>query len=125
MTYSYTLTQISSNGLFSFGYGNTAYRPHTLSSTNLGDNYIIAPFWGDSDLRDDSVEGSVLYQSFTAGAPLLGIVNSFIRSEVENSFSGSWLLIAKWDRVPEFSESNSIVSDLRCLVYSQTHNNWH
>ena len=120
----YTLTQISSNVLFSFGYSNTAYMPNTLSLTNLGDNYTVGPFWGDSDLQDDSVKGSVLYQSFTAGATQLGTVNSFIRAELKNSFSGNWLLVAKWNRVPRFSESNSIVSDLRCLIYSQTHNYW-
>ncbi len=97
--------QISSNGLFSFGSAYTVHSATNFSSSTR--DYLVAPFWGDVDLR---LAGRVEYNTYTTGQSELNKVRSYIRSQTGNSLSATWMLVAYWNSVPQFSESLSEVS---------------
>ena len=67
----------------------------------------MAPFWSDVDIR---VIGEIFYEVHSAGDSarsddLLASVSEFITNQMGNQFSGSWMLVAQWDEVPEYSFS--------------------
>ena len=100
--------QVSKYGLFTFGSAYTSSSPYKFTSTS-SPNYIVAPFWSYIDIY---TTGRVQYQTFTTGETQLEIVSLFIRRQMDNSFSGTWMLVAYWDSVPERYQSTSIVSGL-------------
>ena len=95
--------QVSKHGFFSFGSAYTSSYQYKFSSTS-SPNYIVAPF---SSYIDIYTTGRVIYQTFTRGT--LEYVSYFIRRQMGNSFSGTWMLVAYWDSVPEYGQSSSIV----------------
>ena len=60
-------------------------------------SYIVAPFWADHDHR---VAGQVSYEMYPKSSEV-SFVNRFINQKTGNNFEGSWMLVAKWDNVPE------------------------
>ena len=98
--------QVSKYGLFSFSSAYIGAYGYTFSPTSYP-NYIVAPFWSYIDIY---YVGRVLYQTFTTGATQLDTVSLLIRRQIKNSFSGTWILVAYWDSVPEYGQSTSIVN---------------
>lgn len=91
--------QVSSNGLISFNNTITSHSP--VLFPNLNYRYTVAPFWADHDLRP---AGQVSYEVYSK-SNTMSSVNRFIRQQTESDFEGSWMLIAKWDNIPE-AQSN-------------------
>ena len=111
MHYSLNPFQVGTNGYFSFGTPRTITRPSLFSSTSSY-NYLVAPFGADIDI---SIYGSISYEvhSTSAGSSsiaLLNRVSTFISNQQNTQFSGNWMLVATWNRVPAFSGSSSVVS---------------
>ena len=111
------LPQVSSNGLFSFGSAYNGWITHTFSQDSSRD-YVVAPFWSDIDLR---IAGSVLFQDFTTGEAQLDTVSQFIRAQMKNSFSGTWMLVAYWDSVPEYYPDPRVFLDIVSGMLYITH----
>jgi len=85
--------------------------PSSFSSTSF---HLVAPFWGDAIT---TISGSIFYEvhssvagSATGSLMPLNIVSAFIRSMDGGTFSGTWMLAAEWDQVPQYSQSTSQVS---------------
>ena len=68
-------------------------------------DYIVAPFWADNDITH---EGQISYESHQ-GTDLLTHVSFFIRQLLQTDFSGTWMLVAEWEDVPQTSGSLIIV----------------
>ena len=72
---------------------------------------VVAPFAADIDT---SRTGSVKYTQFTTSdSSQMSRVSSFIRSETDNSFYGTRMMVAEWRGVPKYL--GSIVSCTMCL----------
>ena len=103
--------QVGTNGYFSFGIRRTITRPSLFSSTSSY-NYLVAPFGADIDIRQ---YGYISYEVHNTSAgsssiALLNRVSTFISNQQNTRFSGNWMLVATWNRVPAFSGSSSAVS---------------
>lgn len=98
-------TQVSTNGLLSFGNSIIAYRSVQFTSTSTI-NYVVAPFWTDIDIR---MSGYIAYATFTTGSAAVSQLSSFIRDQEHSLFSGTWMILAEWNGVPHYSGSSSIV----------------
>ena len=48
--------------------------------------------------------GNIWYEvhNDTSSAALLTQVNEFIQTQQQNNFTGTWMLVAEWNNVPEF-----------------------
>ena len=92
--------QVSNNGYFSMGETPRYYALDIFPSPS---NYsIVAPFAADITT---SSTGDVRYsESFTNSQ--LNYISEHIRSEMGNSFSGTWMLVAEWNGVPLLSQSS-------------------
>ena len=112
------LLQVSTNGVLSFrlSFLDFSSRPFPLS-TEFSD-VLIAPFWDDSDVRQD---GQVLYRLSDNGT-LLSQVGSAINDTLGIDFSPRLLFIATWIRIPEYDNDRSSVSwlDYQCVCMIDT-----
>lgn len=103
------LLQVNENGVISFEdpwqYSYPDRFPTDYFFTRQG--LAVAPFWSDNDIR---LAGAVRYATYSsndevtneAGQLLLHEVNEYIRDrqgEVEEIFTGNWVLVAHWDHV--------------------------
>ena len=62
---------------------------------------MVAPFWADVDTRR---AGSVFYEVHQRGTNrgsnnVLERLSGFIASQMNITFTASWMLVAQWDRV--------------------------
>jgi len=94
--------QISTNGYFSFGQRTLLKKPF-LFNTSSSVEYIVAPYWSDTSTRE---AGSVTYEIHTnatssSSLSLLNKVSKFIRHREQNQFSGAWMLVVEWNRMPK------------------------
>ena len=96
--------QISTNGLFSFGRPFQFHTPHLFPGTNN----IVAPFWADSDITNSA--GQIMYEVHDTFTDALFWVSTFISQQQQTNFSASWMLVAKWDDVPQVHGSTDVVS---------------
>ena len=96
-------SQVSSNGLISFGTSFTRFTPETFPILVN----VVAPYWTDIDTR---VKGVVRFDVITPSHPtlscLLKLTDSLIREKGNMEFVASWLLVARWIDVCPFGESN-------------------
>ena len=69
----------------------------------------MAPFEANANIA--SGQGNVSYEvhNATTGARQLSKVNSFIRRQKQNAFSGTWMLVAEWKDVPQSGQASSMV----------------
>ena len=76
-------------------------------SNNL--DYIVAPFGANANITGT---GSVSYEvhNSTTSSNLLNQVSRFVRQQKQSTFAGIWMLLAKWNNVPQFGQSNGNVS---------------
>lgn len=115
-------TQIGTNGYFSFGTAVNDFSPSLFPAEH---NYLVAPYWADIDI---SSSGQISYETyedsgavndgdgsgFSGNSSLpttpISLISRYI-SEIEGiQFSGRWMLLAKWDEVPQFGGLTSVVS---------------
>lgn len=99
------MVQVNENGVISFEqpwqypYPDRFPTEYYWSRQGLA----VAPFWNDNDIRKAGAVRYVAYglqigDTTSRGKKLLDQVNKRIR-EVDEDFSGKWLLIAHWDHV--------------------------
>lgn len=88
--------QVSSNGLISFNREVDSHQP-VLFPNSSNSRYIVAPFWADQDPRP---AGQISYESYYK-SDLVSMVSEFLRQRTEIDFEGSWMLVARWDGIPE------------------------
>ena len=74
--------------------------------------YIVAPFWSNNDISNRI--GNITYEvhSTEVSQSQIALVSSFISQQQQVQFNGSWMIVAKWNGVPQFERSLSIVSIL-------------
>ena len=110
------LTQISTNGLISFGSPFTSFSPVLFPQYNGTDvfrHYIIAPYWADHNTERGGFVSWKIYnlgESYFSNS-IIESVNTFIRTNTDNSgFVGSLVFVANWNEVSPFSYSLNGVS---------------
>ena len=71
-------------------------------------NYIVAPFLADSDIR---IGGTISFQIYTSvnGSSELRQVSQVINDRRRESFSGTWMLVARWTEVAQYGGSSNVV----------------
>lgn len=73
----------------------------------LEHTFFVAPYWADSDIRDD---GEVSYRVRTSQASAqMSLVSEFISERQNILFEGEWMLLVEWNEIPEFSGSDDEV----------------
>ena len=90
------ILQVDINGYFLFRRGLSQFIPSAFPGSLT---HIVAIFWTDVDIR---VEGEISYEVHTTGSSLLSQVNNFISTNESVAFTGTWMLVAEWDRVRQF-----------------------
>lgn len=113
----YALLQVSSNGYFSFDNEVTDSTPQLFSSSSLP-AYLVAPFWAHNDISNRVGDISYEVHSFVVSLNYINLVSSFISQQQQVKFNGSWMLLAEWNSVPQFSGSVSVVSKVTLTVNS-------
>ena len=99
--------QVGTNGIISFGSGFYEWNSELFPGleADVSNVYLAAPFWSDVDIS--SGFGSIFYEILSAGddrsEDLLASVSDFITNQTDRQFSGSWMMVAQWNEVPEFS----------------------
>ena len=80
--------------------------------------YIVAPFWSNNDISNRI--GNITYEVHTTevSQSQIALVSSFISQQQQVQFNGSWMIVAKWNGVPQFERSLSIVSILFKIISS-------
>ena len=117
--------QVSTEGYFSVG--DTLSRVYNVPqrfSSSSPFTHFIAPFWSNSDISNRV--GNVSYEVHTRyHAPnLINLVSSFISQQQQVQFNGTWMLVARWNNVPQFGGSLTDVSTMsyprqNCNCYAQ------
>ena len=85
--------------MISFGSPFFFDRPSLFPTFNIfiRNSFVVAPFWADVDNRR---AGQIRYQVLTttnlAANDTIEEVSRFISQEVNESFSGLWMLVAEW-----------------------------
>lgn len=67
---------------------------------------MIAPFWADYDIRPS---GEISYEIHDTSSQIMLHVNRFIQQQTRTAFKGSWMLLGRWDDVPEYRADADIV----------------
>ena len=101
--------KVSTNGIISFGRPFSSHSPHLFPGTSFY-NYLVAPFWTDTDITEGVGEVSYLVYD-KSQSESLSWVSTYISQQQQISFTGTWMLVAEWRDVPEYLGDTSIVSD--------------
>ena len=115
--------QVSTEGYFSFG-DTTVYSVPQHFSPSSPFTYIVAPFWSNSDVSNRV--GNISYEVHTRYHPpdLINLVSSFITQQQQVQFNGTWMLVARWNDVPQFGGSLTDVSmHAKGLLYNNVISN--
>ena len=83
----------------SFGQRASLKKPYLFNESNTV-NYIVAPFWSDMSTRTSGSVSYVIHTNKTSSS-LLHTVSKFIRHMETNQFSGTWMLLAEWNSIPQ------------------------
>ena len=102
---SFCVLQIGTNGVFSFGYRETGYW-HRINNPS---RFYAAPFWGDVDISDG---GDIFYEIHTAPSLLIDQVSSLVSFREGIEFSATWMIVAYWREVQQFSNHTPQVCEL-------------
>ena len=107
--------QVATNGYISFGQRVTSLESPSLFNEFSTPNYIIAPYWSDIDTRS---AGSVSYElhTNTTSPSLLHRVSKFIRQREQNSFAGTWMLVADWNSIPSPGNMSFNMHCFMCMI---------
>ena len=79
---------------------------------------MVAPFWADHDIRPS---GQISYEIHDANSQYTSIVNRFIRQQTGIEFEGSWMLLGRWDDVPEYGANIDSVSFFLAINFKFYH----
>ena len=106
--------QVSTNGFFSFG-EEAVYNTAQLFSASSPFAYLVAPFWANNDISNRV--GNITYEVHTTeNSPSnVLLVSTFISQQQQVQFNGNWMLVAKWNSIPQFGGSLANVSK-HCLL---------
>ena len=93
--------QVGTNGIFSFSepFYTASARRFPVGASGA---YIVAPYWDDVDIR---VAGNISYEVHSrignnpGSNQLLDEVSGFVEASTDQSFQGSWMLVAEWKEV--------------------------
>ena len=102
--------QVSSNGFFSFD-REASYNTPQLFSSSFTSAHLVAPFWSNNDISNRV--GNISYEvhySETSNSNYIDLVSTFISQQEQVEFRGSWMLLAEWNRVPQFRGPLTVVS---------------
>ncbi len=101
------ITQLSTNGLLSFGQGNSFHIP-TTSSGHL----IIAPFWADFNFASTSGGGTIYYR-VTNDTSTLDLIAGYIHdgNEELNDYVPTQAVIVTWFRSHAYEDLFPMVKD--------------
>ena len=102
-------SQVITNGYLSLGSRYIDFTPRRFPA----DDFIIAPFWSDVDIRS---VGDISYEIHTSSTAAMSLVSTFISQRQQIDFTGTWMLIAYWNNVPRFGRSTSNVSHLKSFM---------
>ena len=108
-----SLFQVSTNGFFSFDREVSFTNPQ-LFSPSFSDAALVAPFWADNDISNRV--GAISYEVHSSGSPI-SRVSTFISQQQQVQFSGSWMLLAEWNNVPQFNGSTDDVCTKLYTLY--------
>ncbi|XP_071969523.1 uncharacterized protein [Engystomops pustulosus] len=98
----YNILYVNNNGLLSFYLPIVQWYPQKLPVAS--NNPFLAVFWSDVD---NTVAGDIYYRSSTE-PELLARASSDIRTYFySTNFTGSWVIVATWDRVAYYGSSGS------------------
>ncbi|KAK7123139.1 hypothetical protein R3I94_020054 [Phoxinus phoxinus] len=107
----YRQTYVNNNGHLTFD--EPLSEPVSNYSLSQANRDIIAPLWTN---MDNTVTGTISYRQVTRGGLLLAVSNNINQYFPSLNFTASWLLIATWDKVPYFNNSQSSSSFQVVLV---------
>ncbi len=114
---------MNENGVISFKKPWAFSVPENFPTSNVNNrnNFAVAVFWSDNDIRRD---GAVRYVTYSVndednaqGASLMNSMNEFVQQnlgEGAEPFLGQWLLAVHWDHVhpsPHGGDSGSGISE--------------
>ena len=102
-------SQVSANGYISMG-----QIPCTnLANVDPSTCSLVAPYLANIDI---GIAGTVQYTDFdtySSSGSSMTIVSSFIQGQTGDNFSGTKMMVAEWNGVPEASRSSvSVISHL-------------
>ena len=95
----YFQTQVSTNGILSFGQAFTFHYPEHFPGSSSS-SYLVAPFWADNDITNG--QGQVSYEVHDIPTEGMEWVGTFVSQQEQTSFSPSWMMVAEWKEVPQF-----------------------
>ena len=99
----YSVPQVSSNGLVSFGNPFNSSSPQTFPISMQ----VVAPYWDDIDLRTKgSVRFGIITDTHATLSCLPGLTSEFISSREGIPFQSSWVLVARWIDTCPFSDND-------------------
>ena len=101
-------------------------RPERFPSADpvVSESNLLAPMWNDHDARMSS--SHVYYKEYAQDQGdladmKLGIISAFITNQqnLQQNFSGTWMMVAQWDEVPPYPFGLDIFRDFQ--VSSKKH----
>ena len=107
------LYQVGTNGVISFSRPFYYWYPYPFPGFSyLRRFHVVAPYWADHDIRR---EGSVLYETFERGRSpnddlMLSRVNDYLNRSMSSDFSGTFMILAKWNGVHPYPHGSSYLS---------------
>ena len=100
-----SLTQVTSNGFFSFGREAHLYNPVLFPESVFFHN-LVAAYWVNSDIRQS---GRISYEVHSSATGLMSVVNNFIQLQEDEDFVGTWMMVATFIEVPLLESSSNLV----------------
>ena len=74
--------------------------------------YLVAPFWDDAITTFG--RGDVLYEVYESGY-MLDYISAFIRRRNPSEFQGTWMMVASWEAVHQWSFSTT--TEVCVIIY--------
>ena len=95
------------NGFFTLDLLFESFSPQRFPVPGV---YVVAPFWSDvSTVGGNSRIRYEVRSTITGGTPIEA-VNTYIRHKKKHTmFEAKWMLVAKWEEVPEYESLTSLV----------------
>ena len=115
-TYTYIIIQVNTHGILSFRENFHNFAPEPFEDISVA---VVAPFWADTDIRD---EGSISFRLTTVVEDYLNL-QEIIRITFTNAsnFEMSQLFVATYDQVQATSGSSEIVSEKKIYTVTMFH----
>lgn len=101
--YTLFISQISTNGIISFGEPFYVLPPSLFPGTasTVAGSYLVSPFWADVDI---TLKGGIHYEihpgNTAASSTVLTTVSDFVSEREGVVFEGTWMLVVTWESVP-------------------------